>query len=170
VDDAKPSENLRTIACGFTLDHDGHYPDNLNFERISMLQTYEATLETSGQVLFTDLAKPVYQQRQKVSITIVSPLANNALSALPTQPADLGNAKHDWLAFAGALKNFPAFAGDRLAIQQQMRSEWRKPWPSHGAHWMPIIKLPDAIIAATAASRSLILLSMYKALNKIANP
>jgi hypothetical protein len=87
-----------------------------------MLQTYEATLETSGQVLFTDLAKPVYQQRQKVLITIVSPLADNAL---PAQPADLGNGKHDWLAFAGALKNSPAFAGDPLAIQQQMRSEWR---------------------------------------------
>ncbi len=32
------------------------------------------------------------------------------------------------------------------------------------------IKLPDAIIAATAASRGLVLLSMDKALNKIANP
>jgi predicted nucleic acid-binding protein len=32
------------------------------------------------------------------------------------------------------------------------------------------IKLPDAIIAATAASRGLILLSMDKVLNKIANP
>ncbi len=90
-----------------------------------MLQTYEATLETSGQVLFTDLAKPVYQQRQKVLITIVSPLADNASSPQPIQPADLGNAKRDWLAFAGALKNSPAFAGDPLAIQQQMRSEWR---------------------------------------------
>lgn len=87
-----------------------------------MLQTYEATLETSGQVLFTDLAKPVYQQRQKVLITIVSPLADNPL---PAQPAGLGNVKRDWLAFAGALKNSPAFAGDPLAIQKQMRSEWR---------------------------------------------
>jgi predicted nucleic acid-binding protein len=32
------------------------------------------------------------------------------------------------------------------------------------------IKLPDAIIAATATSRGLVLLSMDKALNKIANP
>jgi predicted nucleic acid-binding protein len=32
------------------------------------------------------------------------------------------------------------------------------------------IKLPDAIIAATAASRGLVLLSMDKALYKIANP
>jgi predicted nucleic acid-binding protein len=32
------------------------------------------------------------------------------------------------------------------------------------------IKLPDAIIAATAASHSLVLLSMDKALNNIANP
>jgi hypothetical protein len=90
-----------------------------------MLQTYEATLETSGQVLFTDLAKPVYQQRQKVLITIVSPLADNALGTQPTQPANLKNGKPDWLVFAGALKNSPAFAGDPLAIQQQMRSEWR---------------------------------------------
>jgi hypothetical protein len=45
--------------------------------------------------------------------------------ASAAQPADLGNAKPDWLAFAGALKNSPAFAGDPLAIQQQMRSEWR---------------------------------------------
>lgn len=90
-----------------------------------MLETYEATLETSGQVLFTDLAKPVYQQRQRVLITIVSPLADNALPAQPTQPAHLGNVKHDWLAFAGVLKNSPAFAGDPLAIQQQMRNEWR---------------------------------------------
>lgn len=90
-----------------------------------MLQTYEATLETSGQVLFTDLAKPVYKERQKVLITIVSPLADSALQAQPTQSADHVNVKHDWQAFAGALKNSPAFAGDPLAIQQQMRSEWR---------------------------------------------
>jgi hypothetical protein len=87
-----------------------------------MLQTYEATLETSGQVLFTDLAKPVYQQRQKVLITIVSPLADNALGAQPTQPTDIKTGKHDWLAFSGVLKNSPAFAGDPMVIQQQLRS------------------------------------------------
>jgi hypothetical protein len=90
-----------------------------------MLQTYGATLETSGQVVFTDLAKPLYQKRQKVLITIVSPLEGSAPSSQPTQSADLGNVKHDWLAFAGTLKNSPAFAGDPLAIQQQMCSEWR---------------------------------------------
>ena len=89
-----------------------------------MLQTYEATLETSGQVLFTDLEKPVYKERQRVLITIVSPLVDNTPSAQPTQSADLGSVKYDWLAFAGALKNSPAFAGDPLVVQQQMRNEW----------------------------------------------
>jgi hypothetical protein len=118
-------EHLKTVEYSFTIDYGKHYPLNLNRERITMLQTYEATLETSGQVLFTDLAKPIYQQRQKVLITIVSPLADTALPSQPTKPVDLGNVKRDWLAFAGVLQNSPAFAGDPLTIQQQMRSEWR---------------------------------------------
>lgn len=90
-----------------------------------MLQTYEATLETSGHVLFTDFAKPVYQQRQKVLVTIISPIADNELAAPLPNPAAYAPAQHDWQAFAGALKNAPVFAGDPMTIQQRLRSEWR---------------------------------------------
>ena len=90
-----------------------------------MLQTYEATLETSGRVLFTDFAKPVYQQRQKVLVTIVSPFDDSDLDAPLTNPAAFVAAQQDWQAFAGALKNVPVFAGDPMTIQQQLRSEWR---------------------------------------------
>lgn len=90
-----------------------------------MLKTYEATLETSGRVLFTDFAKPVYQQRQKVLVTIVAPIADNELDAPLPNPAAAESAQHDWQAFAGALKNAPVFAGDPMTIQQRLRSEWR---------------------------------------------
>jgi hypothetical protein len=76
---------------------------------VAYQRTYETTRKTSDQVL----------------ITILSPLADNALGAQPVPPADTKNGKHDWQAFAGVLKNSTVFAGDPLAIQQQLRSEWR---------------------------------------------
>jgi hypothetical protein len=87
----------------------------------TMLQTYEATLEPSGQLFFTDLAMPVYQHAQKVLVTVVSPFQSASADA----PAAAGTPRHDWRAFAGVLKNSPSFTGDPLAIQKQLRSEWR---------------------------------------------
>jgi hypothetical protein len=90
-----------------------------------MLQTYEATLEPSGQVLFTDFAKPVYQQRQKVLITIVSSLADNASDHEINSSTNIKDLNPTWMAFAGALKDSPVFAGAPLLIQNQLRGEWR---------------------------------------------
>ena len=97
-----------------------------------MLQTYEATLEPSGQVWFTDFSKPVVKSKQKILITIVSPwvdsVSDNAASASSAQNAT-SNAQNPsklgWENFAGALKNAPAFAGNPLTLQQQLRSEWQ---------------------------------------------
>jgi hypothetical protein len=99
----------------------------LQAKAFTMLHTYEATLETNGQVWFTDSAKPLVKQRQKVLVTIVSPLAEAVFGASPaTVDKPSHNAKKpDWQAFAGLLKDTAAFAGDPLAVQQQLRSEWR---------------------------------------------
>lgn len=93
-----------------------------------MLQTYEATLEPSGQVWFTDFSKPVVKAKQKILVTIVSPWVDSVSDNASVQNAasDAQNlSKLGWKTFAGALKNAPAFTGNPLTLQQQLRSEWQ---------------------------------------------
>jgi hypothetical protein len=87
-----------------------------------MLQTYEATLEPSGQIWFTDLSQPVVKQSQKVLITMVSPLFNG-VSTQEGKPS-IDSPKTDWRDFSGVLKGSAPFIGDPQAIQIQLRSDW----------------------------------------------
>jgi hypothetical protein len=89
-----------------------------------MLRTYEATLEPSGQVFFTDLSKPDCEQRQKVLVTVVSPLSD---APSLTTSSESGPAGLDWRRFAGVLKDSAKFANSPLSIQKQLRKEWNSP-------------------------------------------
>jgi hypothetical protein len=90
-----------------------------------MLRTYEATLEPSGQVFFTDLAKPDCQQRQKVLVTVVSPLSDTPSPITNGESGgESGPMPVDWRRFAGVLKDSVKFANSPLSIQKQLRKEW----------------------------------------------
>jgi hypothetical protein len=82
-----------------------------------MLQTYEASLEPSGQLRFVDAAAPKSAVSRDVLVTFLPESEHRA--DLPAQTPSV-----DWRAFVGALKSSPNFAVDSLAAQLQLRSEW----------------------------------------------
>lgn len=85
-----------------------------------MLQTFEASLEPNGGLRFLDAAAPIRGKSCRVLVTFLPTSdLNLALNSNATSMPD-----GDWKAYVGVFKHSPRFAGDPLALQQQLRGEW----------------------------------------------
>jgi hypothetical protein len=85
-----------------------------------MLQTYEASLEPNGQLRFVDAAAPASAERRDVLVTFLPKIDQQMqVTGLPSTAAG------GWQAYVGMLKDSPRFAGEPLAMQRELRNEWR---------------------------------------------
>lgn len=80
-------------------------------EEEAVLQTVEAIVEKNGTVRLLESIQPT--RRMRAILTVLEPTDE------PTPPH-----KRPLREFVGVLKNSSAFAGDPVAIQRTMRSEW----------------------------------------------
>jgi len=78
---------------------------------ISMLQTVEAIVKKDGTVRLLEPVHPA--QSMRAVLTLLEPV--NVLPAQTQTPLHT---------FAGLLKDSPAFSGDPMKIQRELRNEW----------------------------------------------
>lgn len=78
-----------------------------------MLQTVEAIVEIDGKVRLLEAVHP--RQSMRALLTLLGPVEP---APAPTQT------QTDLHTFAGVLKNSPAFSGDPVQIQRELRDEW----------------------------------------------